>query len=249
MPVYDLLGGRKREAIQLVWSMGFKEFGASIEEGRIAMKQGYSVMKVKVGKGIQEDVRLVKALREVFSSDVPLRMDANQGFTPQDAVLFLRRVQEFDPESFEQPVRKWNHEGLRFVRDHSSGTRIMADESVSSLNDAFVVIAGRCADFYNIKVGKVGGLYRACQIASIVEAAGFEAAAGSNLELGIGEAASFHFITSQSAVSLPSDVLCGSGLHQYNIISNPVTMSANGTYCCSDAPGLGVDVAPDLLKD
>jgi len=248
IPVYQLLGGRVRDDIKLVWSMGFKDFDASVAEAIEYIKAGFTVMKVKVGKGVEEDARLVGKLREIFGPEVPLRMDANQGFTQGEAIELLHRVVQYNPECFEQPVKKWDLSGMRYVREHSCGIQIMADEAVSSLHEAYNVIAGQCADLYNIKVGKVGGLYRACQIAGMVEAAGFAASAGSNLELGIGEAASFHFITSQKAVSIPSDVLCGTGLHTENIIKNPITMSDEGTYRCSDVPGLGVEVDEELFK-
>jgi len=248
IPVYQLLGGRIRDDIKLVWSMGFKNFEASVAEALEYIKAGFAVMKVKVGKGVEEDTRLIGKLREVFGPDVPLRMDANQGFTPGEAIELLKSVVQYSPECFEQPVKKWNLSGMRHVRDNSYGVQIMADEAISSLHEACNVITGQCADLYNIKVGKVGGLYRACQIAGMVEAAGFKASAGSNLELGIGEAASFHFITSQKAVSLPSDVLCGTGLHTENIIKNPITMSSEGTYRCTNASGLGVEVDEDIFK-
>lgn len=247
VPVYNLLGGKIRDQVELAWSMGFKNFDASVEEAQEYIKLGFKVMKVKVGKNIEEDAKLMCKLRDTFGPSVSLRMDANQGYTPGDAIALLKRVVQFNPESFEQPVRKWNLEGMRHVRNHSCAIPIMADESISSFHEAHNTIQANCADYYNIKVGKVGGLYRACQVAAMVEAAGFQAAAGSNLELGIGEAASVHFITSQPAVSLPSDALCGTGLHMKNLVRNPMKMQG-GMLSCSDLPGLGIEVDEGLFK-
>ena len=117
-----------------------------------------------------------------------------------------------------------------------------------ALQGVMNVIKNGCADFFNIKVGKVGGLYRACQVAAAVEAAGFQAAAGSNLELGIGEAASAHFITSQPAVCLPSDAFCGTGLHAENLIKTPLAMTPQGTFSCNNAPGLGIEVDESIFE-
>lgn len=247
VPVYDLLGGKSREQVELAWSMGFKDFDASVHEAKEYIKLGFKVMKVKVGKNIREDGKLVETLRDIFGPDVPLRMDANQGYSPVEAVGLLNRTAEFNPESFEQPVKKWNLEGMRYVRNHSHSVPIMADESISSLQDAHNVIQAGAADYYNIKVGKVGGLYRACQVAAMVEAAGFQAAAGSNLELGIGEAASVHFILSQPAVSLPSDALCGTGLHTENLVKNPMKMEG-GVLSVPEVPGLGVEVDEENFR-
>ena len=248
VPVYDLLGGRLRENFDLVWSMGFKKAEESLEEAKEYIKKGFKVMKVKVGKGVEEDARLIRQLRELFGPDIPIRLDANQGFTPGDAIALLHRVVDTNPECFEQPVGKWNYEGMKHVRNHACGVKIMADESVSSLHDVTNIIKYGCADLFNIKVGKVGGLYRACQIAAAVEAAGYQAAAGSNLELGIGEAASTHFITSQKAICLPCDALCGSELHTCNIITNPMVMTSEGRFSCPVTSGLGVEVDEGIFS-
>lgn len=247
VPVYVLLGGKSRDQVELAWSMGFKDFGASVEEAKEYIKMGFRVMKVKVGKNIRDDTKLVGTLRDIFGPDVPLRMDANQGYSPGEAIALLRSVAQFNPESFEQPVKKWNLEGMCHVRNHSHSVPIMADESISSLQDAHNAIKAGAADYYNIKVGKVGGLYRACQIAAMVEASGFQAAAGSNLELGIGEAASVHFILSQPAVSLPSDALCGTGLHTENLVKNPMKMEG-GVLSVHEVPGLGAEVDEEIFR-
>lgn len=246
VPVYVLLGGRKREKLELAWSVGLKDFEESVQEAKDRMKQGFKVMKVKVGRDIVKDAALVKRLREDFGPDVPLRMDANQGFTPADALLLLDRVKEYEPECFEQPCRKWDLDGMARVRRNPYSIPVMADESISSLHDARNVIMAGAADLFNIKVGKVGGLYRACQIAALVEASNYKAGAGSNLELGIGEAASVHFLTSQAALCLPSDALCGTELHSGNVVVSPMRMK-DGVLVCPDTPGLGVEVDPSIF--
>jgi L-alanine-DL-glutamate epimerase-like enolase superfamily enzyme len=246
VPVRDLLGGTVRKEIPLAWSVGLQDFESSVEEAKERFAEGYKVIKVKVGKDLDKDARLVTRLRELFGAEVPLRLDANQGYSPIDAVTLLRRLDACSLESFEQPVRKWDLEGMRYVREHSGGVPIMADESVSSLFDAGKVIRLGVADLVNIKVGKVGGLYRACQIAALVEAAGLRAAAGSNLELGIGEAASVHFVASQGALSVPCDLLCGTELHARNVIVRPLSVE-NGLIRCPDEPGLGVEVDEALF--
>ena len=246
VPVYVLLGGRKRENLELAWSLGLKDFETSVQEAKDRMKQGFKVMKVKVGRDRVKDAALVKRLREEFGKDVPIRMDANQGFAPVDALWLLDKVKEYEPECFEQPCRKWDLDGMARVRRNPYGIPVMADESISSLHDVRNVIMAGCADLFNIKVGKVGGLYRACQIAAFVEASGYKAGAGSNLELGIGEAASAHFLTSQAALSLPSDALCGTELHSGNVVVSPLCMK-DGILVCPDTPGLGVEVDPSIF--
>ena len=246
LPVYRLLGGKVRPRMALSWVVGLQSFDQAVEEARRKVAEGYRVIKIKVGQALADDVRLIRTLREELGDAVPIRLDANQGFTPREALALLDQVRDCPVEAFEQPVRKWDLAGLRFVRERSGAVPIMADESASTLQDACNVLRNEGADLFNIKVGKVGGLYRACQIAALVEAAGLKATAGSNLEVSIGEAASVHFVASQKVLSLPNDMLLGSALHSANLVSEPLSV-IEGHVLCPERPGLGVDVDEGLF--
>ena len=117
----------------------------------------------------------------------------------------------------------------------------MADETVSSFYDVDKVTRERAADVVNIKVGKVGGLHMAKKIAHALEAVGITAQAGSNLEVGIGSAASIHFVASTKNVNLPSDLFIGGYLHEYDLIEGGLIFN-NGRVKCPDIPGLGIEV-------
>ncbi|PIE55539.1 MAG: hypothetical protein CSA35_00345 [Dethiosulfovibrio peptidovorans] len=247
LPVYTLLGGKVRSKMPLSWVVGLQDFQHSLEEARQRVQEGYGVIKIKVGKDLEKDVNLIHALREELGSDVRLRLDANQGFTPREAVTLLERVRDCLVESIEQPVRKWDLQGLRFVRDNARGVPVMADESASNIHDLCNVVRHEAADIFNVKVGKVGGLYRACQMAGIIEAAGLKGTAGSNLEVSIGEAASVHFVASQPVLSYPNDMLLGSELHRTNLVAEPLLIE-KGQVVCPEKPGLGIDVDSGLFK-
>lgn len=247
MPVYKLLGGRFRDEIQLAWSVGLQSIDASVEEAMLKFNEGYKEIKVKVGTDINKDIKLLKQLRKLLGPDIPMRIDANQGFSPADAVLLMKSIGCGVIGTFEQPVSKWNINGLKYVKEHADGVKIMADESVSCLTNCKDILSLNAADSFNIKVGKVGGLYRACQIAAVAEAAGLKACAGSNTELGIGEAASLHFVTSQPALSLPNDMMAGSELHSKEFILNPFNLK-NGKIKCTEEAGLGVKVDESIFK-
>ena len=137
------------------------------------MAAGYSVLKVKVGDDAELDVERMAAILAVVPKTVTLRLDANQGWTPKEAVKLIRRFEElaYPIQFIEQPVRAWDLEGLKYVRDHVS-TPIMADESVFSAKDAMRLIEGGYVDLLNIKLMKCGGIAEAMKIASIAEAKG-----------------------------------------------------------------------------
>lgn len=246
VPVYKLLGGKCRQDVELSWVVGMQDLEGAIEEAKEKLKLGYKVLKVKVGNTPEVDYNLVKTIREAVGEDVPIRLDANQGYDYKTAVEVFSRIEELGLESIEQPVERWDIEGMKFVKSKLK-TPIMADESVSSLHDVNRIINERAADIVNIKVGKVGGLSIAKKIATSLELAGMTATAGSNLEVGIGSAASVHFVISSKNVNLPNDLLLGGPLHEYDIIKGGLDM-VDGKVICPENPGLGIDVDESIFK-
>ena len=83
------------------------------------IKAGFRVIKTKVGTDITEDLARVKAIREAVGDDVKIRLDANQGWNAREAVELLKRLNEYDIELVEQPVRRFDFEGLKYVTANS----------------------------------------------------------------------------------------------------------------------------------
>lgn len=245
VPVYQLLGGKVREQAALSWVIGMQDLAGSIEEARQHVDLGYKVIKIKVGNSPEQDYAAVKGIREALGDKAILRLDANQGYDCRTAAAVFSRLEEFSLESIEQPVRRWDIEGMKYVRN-CLRTPVMADESVSSLHDVMTVIRARAAEIVNLKVGKVGGLSVAKKIAAALEIAGLTATAGSNLEVGIGSAASVHFVLSTANLTLPHDMMIGGPLHDRDLITSGLTVR-DGCVSCSEAPGLGVEVDAQIF--
>lgn len=245
MPVYKLLGGAVRDKAELSWVVGMQDLEGSIAEAKNFAAQGYKVIKVKVGNSPEIDHELVKGIRGALGDGVAIRLDANQGYDYDTAYKVFSRMEQFNLESIEQPVGRWDIQGMKILQQRLS-TTIMADESVSSLHDVSTVIREQAAGTVNIKVGKVGGLHIAKKIAAALEVAGLSATAGSNLEVGIGSAASAHFVMSTPNLSIPNDMMIGSLLHEHDLVTSGLEI-VNGTVSCSDAPGLGVEVDESIF--
>lgn len=84
------------------------------------------------------------------------------------------------------------------------------------------------------------------KIAAALEAEGMSATAGSNLEVGIGTAASIHFVASTANVSIPNDLLLGGPLHQHDIIVENFEVE-NGFVTVPEMPGLGIKVDESIF--
>lgn len=251
-PVYSLLGGRCRDYADLSYVVGMKNSEDAYDEAMKYINQGYSVIKVKVGIEPKRDITLVNRIRKAVvdsGKNVRVRLDANQGYDAATAIRVIRNLEETgDLESVEQPIRKWDLLGMREIRDKVR-TPIMIDETVFGFNDAMNAIRLGIADIINLKICKVGGLFMAHKIAAIAEAAGVACTVGSNLELGLGIAASLHFVASHPVVKYASDFACGYFLHENDLITSDLGLDiSEGKLAVSAAPGLGVEADTRLFE-
>ena len=144
---------------------------------------GFDVLKLKVGTDAADDVQRVLAVRGAVGPATTLRLDANQGWTPREAVRVLARLADAgaDIELVEQPVAAADLAGLAWVRDRVD-TPVMADEAVCGVRDLIEVIDRGAADLVNVKLVKAGGLLPARTLLELARAYGLGTMVGSMME-------------------------------------------------------------------
>lgn len=238
LPVYKLFGAYRREVTtDLTISVNSPE--EMTQDALEAIAAGYSELKIKVGTDADLDIRRVKAVRQAVGPAVKIRLDANQGWKPKEAVRTIRRMEDLGLaiELVEQPVAAQDIEGLKFVTDHVD-TDILADEAVFGPADAFRILAMRAADLINIKLMKAGGLHSALKICHLAETMGVECMMGCMLESKIGITAAASFAAAKknitradldAALLLAEDPVLGGVTFDQNRILLP------------EAPGFGIE--------
>ncbi|MBV4425238.1 dipeptide epimerase [Clostridium tyrobutyricum] len=231
-PLYKLLGGyRDKITTDVTVSIDTPDKMAS--DSIDAVKRGYKILKIKVGNGIDMDIERIKAVRSAVGNDIVLRMDANQGWNPKEAVNIIRKIEEMniDVEFVEQPVSCRDMEGLKYVTDNVL-IPILADESMFSSEDAAKIIENRAADLLNIKLMKTGGIHSALKICSIAETFGVQCMIGCMLESKLSVTAAVHLAGAKSIITkvdldgpiLPkTDPIKGGVVFDKSIISIPGT--------------------------
>lgn len=202
MPLSQFLGGFS-DAVYTDFTVSINTPEEMADDAQKFMSNGFKVLKVKVGKDeIETDVKRIKAIRMRTGSKARIRLDANQGWRPKDAVRIIRKMEDLglDIELIEQPVKARDLEGLKYVTNNTE-TPIMADESVFSPDDARQVLEMRAADMINIKLMKAGGIHQAMKIAKLASIHGIDCMVGSMIETKIGITAAAHFAASQPNVT------------------------------------------------
>lgn len=252
VPVYKLLGGKVRSGIDITGVIGIGTTDEMIAEANDYVRKGLKTIKVKIGSDPQKDMEIVREIRRSVGPDVLIRIDANQGYDVSTAIRTIRKLEQYDIELVEQPVKKWDLYGMAAVAA-AVDTPIEADESMFTLHDAMNIIKHRAADIINIKILKPGGLYPAKKVAALCEAEGITCLVGSMVEYGIGTVAGLHFAASTPSVKHACE-LVGPSLFRYDILKEDYSSDAfvDGRMIVPEGPGLGValkDEYADLLAE
>jgi L-Ala-D/L-Glu epimerase len=237
VPLVRLLGGSAlRVPTDVTLSAGEADALAAAAKERVG--EGFTVLKVKVGTDARGDLARVRAIRAAVGPAVRIRLDANQGWTPREAVRVIRGLEDadLDIELVEQPVPRWDVDGLAWVSDRVD-IPILADEAVFGVRDLVEVIRRRAADMVNVKLAKCGGLAPARTLLGLAEAHEMGTIVGSMMEgpIGVGAAASLVAAHGTTAVS---DLDAA-----WWLAANPVLGGlryAGATVELPDEPGLGI---------
>jgi L-alanine-DL-glutamate epimerase-like enolase superfamily enzyme len=202
VPVSALLGGTARTRVPVALEIAGGPAEQMAAECLRFMAAGVRAFKAKIGGDPVRDAHALKVIREAVGPEVSLRADANQGYTPKEAVTLCSMAEKLGVglELLEQPVPAWDLRGMADVRSRVE-TLIEADESCYSPQDAYEIARCGAADVLNVKLGKAGGLFNARKIIAIAEAAGMGCVLGTAFGLGIEDAAKLHLAASSVSVS------------------------------------------------
>jgi len=177
-PIWKYLGGAREGSLETDYTVTIDEPSVMAEKAKGLVEEGFMTIKVKVGQDPEVDVLRLAKIREAVGRDTALRIDANQGWSRQEAVYALQKMEELEIQFAEQPIKAGDIDGLKFVRNKVN-VPVMADETVHSPKDAIDVIKKDATDYINIKLMKAGGFWKAKKIAAIAEASEVKCMIGS----------------------------------------------------------------------
>lgn len=242
LPLYQLLGGSKRE-LHTDLTVGIDSPEAMARAALDIQQRGFPAIKVKLGTNRSDDVARIRAIRQTVGMDITVRVDANQGWDVPTAIATLNDLAPFNIQYCEEPIRRWNNAGLKQVREHSP-ISITADETIFDHRDAFRLAAMGACDFFNIKLAKCGGIHNALKINAIAEAAGMKCMLGCMAETRLGLSAAAHFVSARPNVVYVDLDSCF--LHSLDPVIGGITYNGSAI-TLPDTPGHGVDIDAAFL--
>lgn len=173
VPVIELLG-RVRDAIPAYGSGGFCSYSAQELADQLGgwADAGMAMVKMKVGRAPDEDVKRVQTARRAIGAEVELFVDANGAYSVQQALDWANRYAEYDVTYFEEPVSSDDLDGLRRVRDGSPpGMDIAAGEYNWTVFDARRMLSAQAVDILQIDATRCAGVSGFLASAALSEAA------------------------------------------------------------------------------
>jgi L-alanine-DL-glutamate epimerase-like enolase superfamily enzyme len=249
-PLYQVLGGAVR-SLEVPQRFPLFPVGpaasATVAADRVA--KGYSTIKLKVGHDpLAFDLERVRRVREAVGPDVRLTVDANGGWSVQEAICASAALEDYGVDFVEQPVHRLDLDGLARVRQRTR-LPVMADEAVFTVRDALTCIQKDAADIISVYPGKNGGILNTVAITQLAAAAGVHCSMGSNLEWDVASAAMAHV-----TVALPNIVveryaadIIGPAFHTEHAIEECLA-PRGGHVTVPQGPGLGVTVDTTKLQ-
>ncbi|MCK0189942.1 mandelate racemase/muconate lactonizing enzyme family protein [Arenibacter sp. F20364] len=173
-PVSVMLGGIKNPIIQpYATGLYFTREGdleqKLVEEALLYKSQEFKATKMKVGLGIETDVKYVAAIRKAIGPDMKLMIDSNHAYSYKEAIELARKVEKYDISWFEEPVSPEDYEGYRRLRDNTSIP--IAGGECEYLKFGFRrLFENECVDIAQPDICATGGLTEAKRIAALAQA-------------------------------------------------------------------------------
>lgn len=244
-PVYHLLGGYNVEKIDLAYVLPLTD--PEIVKGLVQMfmEAGVRAFRLKLGSGINEDVKLVKTIREAVGDDIRLRVDYNQAYSPNVAVRAINAIAPYGIDFAEQPTPANDFPGMAYVQQRVD-VPVMAHESAFGLRDIVTLTEMGAVRVLGLNSERPGGISDALKAIDYASCKGLDVVFH-NQPTGIGSAQTLHTVAARfNDINHPTE-LQGHAMLEHDLLKEPINYD-DGYATMPTGPGWGVDLDEDAVQ-
>ncbi len=243
-PLYRLLGGPYRKRIDLACCMGIQPAKKAGKIARAFLQQGYTTIKTKAGRSPEEDLAMVRGIRDAVGDQMKVRIDPNTGYSPEVCQQLAKDLEPLELEYLEQPMPDENITDSARIRKTTT-TPLALNESVTTLEHVREILELQAADFLLPDTYQCGGLWAVKLIVDVAASAGVPCIFHCAHDFGLKTAAMLHVAASSPNMPMANDSTYY-GLES-DILTEPLSID-RGCMKVPDSPGLGVDVDVSLVR-
>ncbi len=248
LPLSELLGGRLRDGVPVLWVLASGNTEKDIAEAQkmIELKR-HNIFKLKIGSNpVEQDVEHVLAIKKALGADVSIRVDVNRAWSELDAIKGIQILQDGGIDLIEQPCAPDNIDAMERLT-HKFDIAIMADESLTGPQSAYQIAKRSAASVFAIKIAQSAGLHEACEVANIAKLAGIDLYGGTMLEGPVGTIASAHTFSTFENLAYGTELFAPLLLTE-NILKTPLRYE-NFELVLPTAAGLGIELDEDKIDN
>ncbi|UIJ74301.1 muconate/chloromuconate family cycloisomerase [Acinetobacter sp. SH20PTE14] len=248
LPLSELLGGRLRDSLPVLWVLASGNTEKDIAEAQkmIAAKR-HNIFKLKIGsRPVEADVEHVLAIKKALGSDISIRVDVNRAWSELDAIKGIQLLQDGGVDLIEQPCAIDNIDAMRRLTRRFD-IAIMADESLMGPQTAYQLARHNSASVFAVKVAQSGGLIEGCEVSKIAKLAGIDLYGGTMLEGPVGTIASAHAFSTFDNLAYGTE-LFGPLLLTEEILKTPLQYQDFELKIPTTA-GLGIEIDENKIDD
>lgn len=243
VPLAVLLGGIVRAKVEVAACMGIQSYERAGEIAAHYVEQGFGTLKTKAGANMDEDVEMVRGVRDAVGDKLKLRIDPNRAYSPEEAAELCRRLEPYDLEYLEQPIPAEPLSDATWLRSQTK-VPIALNESVTDPSSVIDILRADAAAFILPDTHIAGGILPCVIIGRICEAARIPCIMHCGHDLGPKTAAMVHVAAACSAYSLANDTTYF-GLED-DIITERIKIES-GCIAVTEKPGLGIEGDPERI--
>jgi muconate cycloisomerase len=246
IPVSELLGGRLRDSISVLWVLASGDTEKDITEAKkMITAKRHNIFKLKIGsRPLEQDIEHVLAIKQALGSEISIRVDVNRAWSELTAIKGIKMLQDGGVDLIEQPCAIQNIDAMqRLTRKFDIA--IMADESLMGPQSAYELAKCNAASVFAVKVAQSGGLIEACEVGKLANLAGIDLYGGTMLEGPVGTIASAHVFSTFSNLAYGTE-LFGPLLLTEQILKKPLQYE-NFELKIPTASGLGIELDEDKI--
>ena len=248
IPVSELLGGRLRDSVPVLWVLASGDTDKDIAEAKKMIEaKRHNIFKLKIGsRAVQADVEHVLAIKKALGKDISIRVDVNRAWSELQAVKGIQLLQDGGVDLIEQPCAIDNIDAMqRLTRKFDIA--IMADESLMGPQSAYQLAKCNAASVFAVKVAQSGGLMEGCVVGKIAQLAGIDLYGGTMLEGPVGTIASAHVFSTFENLAYGTE-LFGPLLLTEQILKTPLQYQ-NFQLALPKGAGLGIELDEDKIDN